>query len=103
MDNLVLLSALEVSVILKISKATIENWQYGRKKPPVGFPPGVKMGSCLRWRSGDIQKFIVELPFTTTGRIPTPVAVLRVAIASTVLNKPIRGRGRPRLMPTSSM
>lgn len=94
MQSLELLTAAEVAVILKISEASIWNWQYGRKTPPVGFPPPVKIGASVRWRSSDIQEFILGLPPTTTGRIPVP-GLAQEAPISVVLTKPVRGRGRP--------
>lgn len=95
MQNLELLAAADVAAILKISEASIWNWQYGRKTPPVGFPPPVKIGASVRWRSSDIQVFILGLPLTTTGRIPLP-GLAHAAPATVVLTKPVRGRGRPR-------
>ena len=95
MQSLELLTAAEVAVILKISEASIWNWQYGRKTPPVGFPPPVKIGASVRWRSSDIQEFIKGLPPTTTGRIPVP-GLAQTTPATVALTKPVRGRGRPR-------
>ena len=95
MQNLELLVAADVAAILKISEATISNWLYGRRKSPVGFPPPVKIGASIRWRSSDIQAFILGLPFTTTGQIPLP-GQLQPAMTTVVLAKPVRGRGRPR-------
>lgn len=95
MQSLELLTAAEVAVILKISEASIWNWQYGRKKPPVGFPPPVKIGASVRWRSSDIQEFIKGLPHTTTGCIPVP-GLAPATPTTVVLTKPVRGRGRPR-------
>ena len=101
MQSLELLTAAEVAVILKISEASIWNWQYGRKTPPVGFPPPVKIGASVRWRSSDIQEFILGLPPATTGRIPLP-GLPQVAPTALVLNKPVRGRGRPRKFQTGA-
>lgn len=95
MQSLELLAAADVAAILKISEASIWNWQYGRKTPPVGFPPPVKIGASVRWRSSDIQVFILGLPLTTTGSIPLP-GLAQAAPAAIVLTKPLRGRGRPR-------
>ena len=95
MQNLELLAAADVAAILKISEASIWNWQYGRKTPPFGFPPPVKIGASVRWRSSDIQVFILGLPLTTTGRIPVPGQLLPIKTTVVVL-KPVRGRGRPR-------
>ena len=95
MQSLELLTAAEVAVILKISEASIWNWQYGRKAPPVGFPPPVKIGASIRWRSSDIQEFIKGLPPTTTGRIPVP-GLTQTTPPTVVLTKPVRSRGRPR-------
>ena len=95
MQNLELLAAVDVAKILKISAASIWNWQYGRKKPPPGFPPPVKIGTSVRWRSSDIQEFIKGLPPTTTGCIPVP-GLVQATPTTVVLTKPVRGRGRPR-------
>ena len=95
MQNLELLAAADVAKILKISVASIWNWQYGRKTPPFGFPPPIKIGASVRWRSLDIQEFIKGLPPTTTGRIPLPGLALATQ-ATVVLTNPVRGRGRPR-------
>jgi len=95
MQSLELLAAADVAAILKISEASIWNWQYGRKTPPIGFPPPVKIGASVQWRSSDIQVFILGLPLTTTGRIPLP-GLAQAAPATVVLTKPARGRGRPR-------
>lgn len=95
MQSLILLAAVDVAVILKISEASVWNWHYGRKSPPVGFPPPVKVGACVRWRSSDIQVFIQGLPPTTTGRIPSPTPQ-KEALPPLILVKPVRGRGRPR-------
>ena len=95
MQNLELLAAADVAAILKISEASIWNWQYGRKKPPPGFPPPVKIGTSVRWRSSDIQAFILGLPPTTTGRIAVP-GLAQATSTTVVLTKPVRGRGRPR-------
>jgi predicted DNA-binding transcriptional regulator AlpA len=95
MQSLELLTAAEVAVILKISEASIWNWQYGRKTPPVGFPPPVKIGASVRWRSSDIQEFIKGLPHTTTGCIPLP-GLVQATPPTVVLTTPVRGRGRPR-------
>jgi len=102
MQSLELLAAADVAVILKISEASVWNWQYGRKAPPVGFPPPVKIGASVRWRSSDIQAFIVGLPVTTTGRIPMP-GLVQATPNVVVLDKPVRGRGRPRKMPTRAL
>lgn len=101
MQTLELLEAEEVAAILKISEASVWNWQYGRKAPPAGFPPPVKIGACVRWRSSDIQAFILGLPPTTTGHIPLPGS-LQPALNTTVLSKPVRGRGRPRKVQTGA-
>lgn len=95
MENLELLAAADVATILKISESSVWNWQYGRKTPPFGFPPPVKIGASVRWRSSDIQVFILGLPLTTTGRIPVPGQLLPMKTTVVVL-KPVRGRGRPR-------
>ncbi|MBP9058703.1 MAG: hypothetical protein KBF98_00140 [Rhodoferax sp.] len=95
MENLELLAAADVAAILKISESSVWNWQYGRKTPPFGFPPPVKIGASVRWRSSDIQVFILGLPLTTTGRIPVPGQLLPIKTTVVVL-KPVRGRGRPR-------
>jgi predicted DNA-binding transcriptional regulator AlpA len=95
MQNLELLAAADVAAILKISEASIWNWQYGRKTPPIGFPPPVKIGASVRWRSSDIQAFILGLPPTTTGRIAVP-GLAQATSTTVVLTKPVRGRGRPR-------
>lgn len=100
MQSLELLAAADVAVILKISEASIWNWQYGRKTPPLGFPPPVKIGAAVRWRSSDIQMFIAGLPPSTTGRIPSPVQV-QATSNTLVLIKPVRARGRPRKLPSS--
>lgn len=97
-----LLAAADVAVILKISEASIWNWQYGRKAPPIGFPPPVKIGASVRWRSSDIQVFILGLPLTTTGRIPMP-GHAPAASPPIVLDKPVRGRGRPRKVPIRTL
>mgnify|MGYP003409870669 CR=1 FL=1 len=100
--SLELLAAADVAVILKISQASVWNWHYGRKAPPLGFPPPVKIGASVRWRSSDIQIFIQGLPLTTTGRIPMPG--LAPATSPTVaLDKPVRGRGRPRKIPIRTL
>jgi len=96
------LAAADVAKILKISAASIWNWQYGRKKPPPGFPPPVKIGTSVRWRSSDIQTFILGLPITTTGRIPQP-ELAQPALAAVTLLKPVRGRGRPRKIQTGGL
>jgi predicted DNA-binding transcriptional regulator AlpA len=95
MQSLELLTAADVAVILKISEASVWNWQYGRKAPPVGFPPPVKIGASVRWRSSDIQEFIKGLPHTTTGCIPLP-GLVQATPPTVVLTTPVRGRGRPR-------
>jgi len=102
MQNLELLTAVDVAKLLKISAASIWNWQYGRKYPPHGFPPPVKIGTSVRWRSSDIQAFIKGLPLTTTGRIPQP-ELTPPAPATVVLLKPVRGRGRPRKIQTGGL
>lgn len=102
MQNLELLAAADVAAILKISESSIWNWQYGRKTPPLGFPPPVKIGASVRWRSSDIQVFILGLPLTTTGRIPLP-GHLQPSMTTVVLAKPIRGRGRPRKVQTGGL
>lgn len=96
MQSVELLAAADVAAILKISESSIWNWQYGRKTPPVGFPPPVKIGTSVRWRSSDIQVFILGLPVTTTGRIPAPTVLQAAPTKMMVLDKPVRGRGRPR-------
>lgn len=103
MQSLELLDATEVAAILKISKASVWNWQYGRKTPPAGFPPPVKIGTSVRWRSSDIHVFIQGLPFSTTGRIPVPGVVQAAAAKVVVLDKPVRGRGRPRKVQTDTL
>ncbi len=100
--SLELLAAADVAAILKISEASIWNWQYGRKAPPLGFPPPVKIGASVRWRSSDIQVFIQGLPHTTTGRIPMP-GQAAVPSPTTFLDKPVRGRGRPRKIPIRTL
>jgi predicted DNA-binding transcriptional regulator AlpA len=102
MQTLELLTAVDVAKLLKISAASIWNWQYGRKKPPPGFPPPVKIGTSVRWRSSDIQAFILGLPITTTGRIPQP-ELAPPAPPTAVLLKPVRGRGRPRKIQTGGL
>jgi predicted DNA-binding transcriptional regulator AlpA len=102
MQNLELLTAVDVAKLLKISESSIWNWQYGRKNPPPGFPPPVKIGTLVRWRSSDIQAFILGLPITTTGRIPQP-ELAPPAPTAVVLLKPVRGRGRPRKMQPGGM
>ena len=95
MQSLELLTAEDVAVILKISGSSVWNWHYGRKKSPVGFPPPVKIGASVRWRSSDIELFIAGLPPSTTGRIPMP-GLPQAAPRALMLVKPVRGRGRPR-------
>lgn len=99
MQVLELLAATDVAAILKVSEASVWNWQYGRKTPPFGFPPPVKIGASVRWRSSDIQAFILGLPLATTGRIPLP-GQPPAAPGPVALDKPVRGRGRPRKMPS---
>jgi predicted DNA-binding transcriptional regulator AlpA len=102
MHNLELLTIDEFARILKISPATIDNWVYGRKKAPAGFPPAIDLVSNRRWRSSDIQQFIADLPFRKTGKIPTPPRPCQNAINNEPLlplDRPIRGRGRPRKIP----
>lgn len=103
MQSLELLDAAEVAAILKISESSVWNWQYGRKTPPVGFPPPVKIGASVRWRSSDIQLFIQGLPFSTTGRIPVPGVLHSVPTKVVALDKPVRGRGRPRKNQTGTL
>lgn len=98
MQSLELLDAVAVAAILKVSESSIWNWQYGRKTPPVGFPPPVKIGTSVRWRSSDIHVFILGLPFATTGRIPAPGVQPTAPPQVVALDKPVRGRGRPRKM-----
>lgn len=95
MQNLELLTAADAAAILKISEASVWNWQYGRKAPPLGFPPPVKIGASVRWRSVDIQVFIMGLTPATTGRIPAP-GQANLSPMLVALDKPVRGRGRPR-------
>lgn len=101
MQSLELLTAADVAAILKISEASVWNWQYGRKVPPVDFPPPVKIGASVRWRSSDIQAFIHGLPVSVSGRIPLP-GLRQVVPAAVVLDKPVRGRGRPRKLQTGT-
>ena len=98
-----LLKAAQVAQKLKISEATIWNWQYGRRAAPVGFPTPVKMSGAVRWRGKDVDNFIVELPFTDFGCIRASESQLsaakNTADSGTLghsLRAPIRGRGRPR-------
>ncbi len=103
MQSLELMDAAAVAAILKVSKSSILNWHYGRKTPPVGFPPPVKIGASVRWRSSDIHVFILGLPFATTGRIPTPGAQPTAQPKVVALDKPVRGRGRPRKIQTGRL
>lgn len=98
-----LLKAAEVAQKLKLSEATIWNWQYGRRTAPAGFPTPVKMCGAVRWRGQDVDNFIKGLPFSDFGCISPSESQL-----SAVKNMadsgarghssraPIRGRGRPR-------
>lgn len=95
MQTLELLTCESVAGILKVSEATIQNWHFGRKNSPAGFPAPFKLGGAVRWRSSDIQKFIEDLSIRSTagGKIPSPVLEGGEVIP---LTKPVRGRGRPR-------
>jgi predicted DNA-binding transcriptional regulator AlpA len=44
MQNLELLTAVDVAKLLKISESSIWNWQYGRKTPPPAFRRPSKLG-----------------------------------------------------------
>jgi predicted DNA-binding transcriptional regulator AlpA len=104
MQSLELLDAVAVAAILKVSESSIWNWQYGRKTPPVGFPPPVKIGtigavalighSCVHSGAADSRP---PGEFRTRNcsqpHLPQVVA----------LDKPVRGRGRPRKMQPGGM
>lgn len=97
MHYLELVTIDEFARILKISPATIDNWVYGRKKAPEGFPPAVELVSGRLWRSSDIQQFIADLPFRKTSKIPTPgPSQNALGTEALPLDRPVRGRGRPR-------
>ena len=40
----------DVAKLIKLSPATIENWAYGRKPAPAGFPAPIKVGRLLRYQ-----------------------------------------------------
>lgn len=51
-----LLSARQVAALLNVSPATI--W---RLRDQGLLPPSVKVGSCVRWRRGDILRYVQGL------------------------------------------
>lgn len=99
MNHLELLTLIEVATKLKASKYTVENWHYGRRAPPPGFPPPIELGTALRWRSTDIDAFIAGLAYSNFGCIkPTDsqLSAIRKVATSPFVPAPLRGRGRPR-------
>jgi predicted DNA-binding transcriptional regulator AlpA len=81
----------DVAKLIKLSPATIENWAYGRKPAPAGFPDPIKVGRLLRYRRADIEVWIGGLGVPGN---PAPSG----AVAPLLRAKPKRLRGRPRKM-----
>lgn len=94
-----LLTASQVAGLLGSKENTIWNWQYGRRPAPVGFPPPVKIGALVRWKSTDIHAFMAILGYTKTGRIvhADQNSFVNKSVTESVLR---RGRGRPRKVST---
>lgn len=54
-----LLTDAEVALLLKIAKGTLKFW---RCRPPRHkVPPAVRIGRTVRYRAGDIRRFMAEL------------------------------------------
>ena len=74
MDSLLLID--DVCNITGFRKATIENWIYGRKPAPDGFPKPVKVGRVWRFKRSDFQQWIEKLGnnkptiFAVTSDVP---------------------------------
>ena len=54
------------------------------------------------YRAGLIYGLMNDMDLATTGRIPLP-GQTPAATGPVVLDKPVRGRGRPRKMPTHAL
>lgn len=59
----------EIAAALQYSKVTLENWAYGRRQPPVGFPRAIKLAGRLRWRRHEVEAWLNGLPAAEPGRL----------------------------------
>ena len=50
-----LLTVLDVAKIMRVSPLTIRRWSRDKK-----FPAPVRIGSTIRWRTRDIERFITS-------------------------------------------
>jgi predicted DNA-binding transcriptional regulator AlpA len=89
--ELLLLNFEEVARLIGFSPATIENWAYGRKPAPIGFPEPHKIGRLLKYRRADIERWVDGLG------APLNCADSRHSVSDPVENTTRRTRGRPSL------
>lgn len=59
----------EIAAALQYSKITLENWAYGRRPPPQGFPKPVKLAGRLRWRKHEVEAWLNGLPPAEPGKM----------------------------------
>lgn len=59
--NPLLLSITDAAKLISFATATVENWAYGRKTPPPGFPSPIKIGRLLKYRAADLIDWVTQL------------------------------------------
>lgn len=76
-----------------IAARTLENWAYSRSPAPPGFPPAVRVGRLLRFRTSDLELWVRGLAPAPQSE---PLSDERQPAMGTPLIAPARRRGRPR-------
>lgn len=59
--NPLLLNIADAAKLISFATATVENWAYGRKPPPPGFPSPIKIGRLLKYRAVDLVAWVTQL------------------------------------------
>lgn len=76
-----------------IAARTLENWAYARSPAPHGFPPPVRVGRLLRFRTSDLEHWVNGLVPEPQNEPPRDERQPALGIP---LTAPARRRGRPR-------
>lgn len=99
-----LLSPEDLASFLGVNKGVIYHWCGGTKKPPIGFPPPIKIGRLLRWRKEDVLLWTEALAAASNGKNSrsnkegdaSQKTIHKVPLSNELTAPPTRKRGRPR-------
>lgn len=84
---------------ISFSASTIENWAYGRKPAPPGFPPPVKVSNRLLWVESDLDQWIDSMkifPKSVSNEHGWPTIDVQPETLKEAASMVKRGRGRPK-------